>query len=77
MDYFGNGHPIGKFAPLIIRLERKDSKTVVFSVTQNGVTQTFTDDDPNNQPKKIDAMAINFPNPRAFRKVVLAIAEGK
>ena len=72
MDYLGNGQALGQFAPLIIRLERKDSKTVIFSVTQNGVTQTFTDDEPSNQPKKIDAMAINFPNPRAFRKVVLA-----
>jgi hypothetical protein len=74
MNYFGNGHPIGKFAPLIIRLERKNSKTVVFSVTQNGVTQTLIDNDPDQQPRKIDAMAINFPNPRAFRKVVLAKA---
>ena len=58
---------------MIIRLERKDSETVVFSVTLNNeVTQTLTDDKPKEQAKKVDSMAINYPNARPFRRVVLA-----
>jgi hypothetical protein len=72
LTYYGNGQFIGQFTLLIIRLGRKDSKTVVFSVTLNGVTQTLIDDDPKEQVKKTNSMAIDYPNVRPFRRIVPA-----
>jgi hypothetical protein len=75
--YYGNGQPIGQFTPMVFRLVRKDNKTVVFSVTLNGITQTLIDDGPEKQPRKIDSMSINFANPRPFSKIVWAKMQKK
>ncbi|MHC4756417.1 MAG: Calx-beta domain-containing protein [Planctomycetota bacterium] len=70
--YYGNGQPVGQFTPIVFRLERKDSKTVVYSVTLNGITQTLIHDDPVRQPQKINAMSLEFANPRPFSRIVWA-----
>jgi len=70
--YYGNGQPIGQFTPIVFRLERRDSKTVVFSVTLNGITQMLIDDASEKQPKKINAMSLEFANPRPFNRIVWA-----
>jgi len=73
-DLSGFGLELGVFTPLIIRAERVAADTVVFSVSFNNVTYTYIDDDPSMQPKKIDTMALYFPNPNNYTAIVLAKA---
>ena len=72
LDISGFGLPLGVYTPLILRAERTSPTTVVFSVTINDVTYLYIDDDPRHQPKKIDAMAMYFPNPKAYSSITLA-----
>jgi hypothetical protein len=53
-------------------MKRTSRTTLVFSVTLNDVTHIYIDDDPRYQPKKIDAMAMYFPNPKAYSSITLA-----
>ncbi|MHC4474055.1 MAG: sialidase family protein [Planctomycetota bacterium] len=71
-DVSGFGLEVGVFSPLILRVERVAAETLVFTVTLNDVTYSYIDDDPKLQPKKIDAMAIYFPNPIAYSSIILA-----
>jgi len=71
-DISGFGLGLGVSAPLVLRVERADLETLVFSVTLNDVTYRYVDDDASHQPKKIDAMAIYFPNPKAYTSITLA-----
>jgi len=51
--YFnGHGAPVGKFTPLIFRLERTADKTVEFSVSLNNVKHTYVDSQPEEQAEK-------------------------
>lgn len=68
----GFGLPLEKLSPLVLRLERKTSEKVLFSTTLNGVTHAYTDDDPENQPRKIDTLAIYFANQRPYNRVILS-----
>lgn len=71
-DLSGFGLPLGVYSPLILRLERTSRETLVLSITLNDVTYEYVDDDSRLQPKKIDAMAIYFPNPKAYSSITLA-----
>ncbi|HUW21018.1 MAG TPA: hypothetical protein VMW16_17095 [Sedimentisphaerales bacterium] len=72
LDVSGFGLELGVYSPLILRVERTGASTLVFSVTLNDVTYRYTDNDSNLQPKKIDAMAMYFPNPKAYSSITLA-----
>jgi hypothetical protein len=71
-NFTGHGAPLGEFSPMSFVIERKSPSILEFSLTLNDITHTYVDDDPTNQPKKIDAMAIYFANPRLFERVILA-----
>lgn len=71
-DISGFGLPLGVYSPLVLRAERTKPDTVVFSVTLNDVTYTYADDNSDHQPKKIDAMAMYFPNPKAYSSITFA-----
>jgi len=71
-DISGFGLPLGVYTPLILRVKRTTPTTLLFSVTLNDVTHIYIDDDPRYQPKKIDAMAMYFPNPKAYSSITLA-----
>jgi hypothetical protein len=71
-DLSGFGLKLGEFSKLILQVERKDSKTLEFSITLNGVTYIYIDDEPQFQPQKIDAMAIYFPNPNQYTSITFA-----
>lgn len=71
-DISGFGLPLGVYTPLILRVKRTSPTTLVFSVTLNDVTHIYIDDDPRYQPKKIDAMAMYFPNPKTYSSITLA-----
>jgi len=71
-DLSGFGLPLGVYSPLILRVERTSPGTLVFSVTINDVRYNYVDDDAELQPKKIDAMAMYFPNPKAYHSITLA-----
>ena len=73
-DLSGFGLKLGVFSPLTLRVERTAPGTLVFSVTLNDVTYKYVDDNPALQPKKIDAMAMYFPNPKAYHSIILARA---
>jgi hypothetical protein len=62
----------GHGSPLILRLERTAPDTIVFTVTLNEITYSYEDTEPEHQPRKIDALAIYFPNPRPYHRVVFA-----
>jgi len=62
----------GQAAPFVLRLERTANDTIVFSVTLNNITYKYEDKESAHQPKKIDALAIYFPNPRPYERVVFA-----
>ena len=68
----GFGLPLGELSPLTLRLERKTSEEVLFTATLNGVTYSYTNDEPGNQPMKIDALAIYFANQRPYDRVILS-----
>ena len=74
IDGFGLGG--GQWSLLSLRLERTSGSGVVFTVDLNGTTYRFEDDDPANQPQKIDAMAMYFPNDRPFTSIMFKIPEG-
>jgi hypothetical protein len=71
-DLSGFGLPLGEFSQLILRVERKSASTLEFSVTLNGTTYIYIDDETDMQPKKIDAMAIYFPNPNKYTSITFA-----
>jgi len=71
-DLSGFGLELGRFSPLVLVIARTAPDTLVFTVTLNGITYTYVDDDPHMQPQKIDAMAMYFPNPVAYRSITLA-----
>jgi len=71
----GFGLAGGQWSPLTLRLERTGSGSVRFTATLNNVTYAFEDDDPSNQPQKLDAMAMYFPNDRPFTSIMFAIPE--
>lgn len=73
-DLSGFGLKLGVFSPLTLRVERTAPNTLVFSITLNDVTYKYVDDDARLQPKKIDALAMYFPNPKAYDSIVLAPA---
>lgn len=70
-DISGFSLPFGVFSTLTLRAERTAVNTVLFSVTLNDITYTYVDSDPTNQPQKIDAMALYFPNPKAYSLITL------
>jgi len=71
-DLSGFGLELGNFSPLVLQVERTAPQTLVFTVTLNDVTYTYLDDEARYQPKKIDAMAMYFPNPKAYTSIMLA-----
>jgi hypothetical protein len=72
MDLSGFGLKLGEFSKFTLRIERKTKNTLEFSVTLKGVTYIYIDDEPELQPKKIDAMAIYFPNPNKYTSITFA-----
>jgi hypothetical protein len=71
-DMSGFGLPLGVYSPFILRIERTDESTIVFSITINGVTYSYVDDEPEFQPGKIDVMAMYFPNPKTYSSITFA-----
>ncbi|MHC4644873.1 MAG: ThuA domain-containing protein [Planctomycetota bacterium] len=65
--------PLNTFSLFTARLERLDAQRVKVSITLNDITYTAIDDDPNDQPQRIDVFAITFPNARNYTRWVLAI----
>ena len=68
--------PQNEFRLLSFKIKRKSATHITVSITLNGKTFTRTDNDPNNQPEKIDTFAIHMPNARPYHKVILAPAKG-
>ena len=73
--YGGFELPLGSFSLWTLRLERLSANSVEMSVTLNQIT--YTDIDTTNtssipQPQKIDVLAIEFPNPNPYDRVILA-----
>jgi len=64
--------PLNTFSLLTMRLERLSEESLKISITLNGITYTTTDDEPKDQPQKIDVFAITFPNARNYTRWVLA-----
>ncbi|MHC4476626.1 MAG: ThuA domain-containing protein [Planctomycetota bacterium] len=64
--------PLNILSPLTIRLERLSQKLLKIAITLNDITYTTIDDDPTDQPQKIDVFAITFPNARNYTRWVLA-----
>ncbi|MHC4476631.1 MAG: hypothetical protein ACYTEL_13360 [Planctomycetota bacterium] len=71
-DLSGFGLPLGEFSEFVLRVERKTASTLEFSVTLNGITYIYIDDEAEMQPKKIDAMAMYFPNPNKYTSITFA-----
>jgi hypothetical protein len=71
-DLSGFGLPLGEFSQFILRVERKTASTLEFSVTLNGIAYVYIDDETDMQPKKIDAMAMYFPNPNKYTSITFA-----
>ena len=71
-DISGFGLPMGVYSPMVLRVERRSETTLFFSVTINDVTYEYEDNDSSIQPKKIDALAMYFPNPKAYSSITLA-----
>ena len=69
----GYNLPLGTFSLFTARFERIDAACVKISVTLNDTTYTTIDDDPNDQPQKIDAFGIFFPNSRNYTRLVLDV----
>ena len=73
--YGGFELPLGEFSLWTLRLERLSASSVEVSITLNGIT--YTDIDTTNtsgtpQPQQIDVLAIEFPNPNPYTKLILA-----
>jgi hypothetical protein len=64
--------PLNTLARLSIKLERLSQKLLKISITLNDITYRTIDDDPTDQPQKIDVFAITFPNARNYTRWVLA-----
>jgi len=67
--------PLNTFSLFRARLERMDTDLVKISVTLNDITYTTIDDDPKDQPAKIDVFAITFPNTRNYTRWVFAVPQ--
>jgi len=67
--------PLNTFSLFRARLERMDTDLVKISVTLNDITYTTIDDDPKDQPAKIDVFAITFPNARNYTRWVFAVPQ--
>jgi len=70
----GYNLPLGEFSLWKMKLERISATSIEMSMTLNGITYTDIDttDSPSiPQPKKIDVLAICFPNPNPFSHIVL------
>jgi len=74
----GNNNPIpgfelppGEFSLFTIRLERLSSSSVELSITLNDRTYTWTDDNSDDQPQKIDVLAVHMRNGRPYTRLVL------
>lgn len=51
---------------------KQTKSRITVSITLNGKTFRRVDNDPANQPERIDVFAIHMPNARPYDKVVLA-----
>jgi len=71
-DLSGFGLKLGQWTKMILRVERTAPDTLVFSVTMNGTRYLYIDDEREMQPKKIDAMAMYFPNPNKYTSFTFA-----
>ena len=71
-DLSGFGLELGEWTKMILRIERTAPNTLVFSVTMNGTRYLYIDDETDMQPKKIDAMAMYFPNPNNYTSFTFA-----
>jgi len=69
----GWGLPPGKFGTFRVRLKRIAADTVEFSITIGETTYTATDRISSDQPRRIDTLAIQFPNARPYSLVTLAL----
>jgi len=63
--------PPGEFSLFTIRLERLSSSSVELSITLNDRTYTWTDDDSDEQPQKIDVLAVTMRNGRPYSILTL------
>ena len=72
LDLSGFGLALDVYSPLVLKIERTAPKTLVFTVTLNGVTYRYVDDEPDLQPNKIDVMAMYFPNPIEYSSITFA-----
>ena len=63
--------PPGQYSLLTMRLQRTSSSSVRMSITLNGRTYTETDNDSNEQPHKIDVLAVHMRNGRPYTRLVL------
>jgi hypothetical protein len=71
-DLSGFGLELGEWTKMILRVERTAPSTLVYSVTMKGTKYLYIDDETDMQPKKIDAMAIYFPNPNNYTSFTFA-----
>jgi hypothetical protein len=69
----GWGLPPGEFGPFRLVLKRTSRNTVEFSITIGEATYKATDKDSSRQPRRIDTLAIQFPNARPYSLVTVAL----
>ncbi|GAG79612.1 unnamed protein product, partial [marine sediment metagenome] len=63
--------PPGEWSLSTVRLERLSSSSVETSITLNDRTYTWTDGDDDDQPQKIDVLAVHMRNGRPYSRLVL------
>jgi len=63
--------PPGEFSLFTIRLQRLSSSSVELSITLNDRTYSWTDNDDDDQPQKIDVLAVHMRNGRPYSRLVL------
>jgi len=71
-DISGFSAPVGRFVPLMVRLKRTAPNSVNFAVSVDNVTYHRFDEAAADQPRKINTLAIYFPNAGTCEKITLA-----
>ena len=65
--------PLNTFSLLTLRMERLSLSSLRISITLNGITYTAVDNEPKNQPQKIDVFAMEYPNARNYTRGVITV----
>ena len=68
--------PPGEFGKLTLKLMRSGDNQVEFTASMGEVSYRARDGREKSQPRKIDALVIQFPNSRPYSRIVFALPDG-